>query len=128
MSPAKKKTPARKRSERPKTTVESTAIVKVPQPHGGALNAGGTPGNAGGGRPKDEFKALCREMASGELTVAAVRTILANPQHPQFVAAWRYVTEQGYGKAVESVEVTGKDGGPVEIKQQIIIGGVAVVF
>jgi hypothetical protein len=101
---------------------------KVPQPHGGALLHGGMPGNAGGGRPRDEFKALCRELASGEMTVQSLQTILADPKHAQFVAALRYLTEQGYGKPVESVEVSGKDGGPIETRQQIIIGGVAIVF
>lgn len=39
-----------------KTTAKSTAVAKVPQPHGGALNVGGTPGNKGGGRLKEEVR------------------------------------------------------------------------
>lgn len=39
-----------------KTTGKTTAPQKVPQEHGGALNSGGTPGNAGGGRLPDEYK------------------------------------------------------------------------
>jgi hypothetical protein len=47
-------------SER-KTTAK-TAIAKQPQPHGGALNRGGTPGNAGGtGRPPSAIRATARE-------------------------------------------------------------------
>lgn len=45
------------------TTAQATAITKVTQPHGGALNSGGTPGNKGGpGRPpgviRDKFRQL----------------------------------------------------------------------
>lgn len=43
------------------TTAESTAITKRPQPHGGALNSGGTPGNRGG-RPTSELRAAAREQ------------------------------------------------------------------
>lgn len=34
-------------------------MEKIEQPHGGALLTGGVPGNKGGGRPKDEIRALC---------------------------------------------------------------------
>jgi hypothetical protein len=44
------------------TTVQETKLAKIPQPHGGALNAGGTPGNRGGrGHPPSELRALARE-------------------------------------------------------------------
>lgn len=36
-----------KKLGKPKSTGKTT-VIKVPQPHGGALNAGGTPGNRGG--------------------------------------------------------------------------------
>lgn len=32
----------------PETTGETTGVVRIPQPHGGALNSGGTKGNRGG--------------------------------------------------------------------------------
>jgi hypothetical protein len=42
-----------------KTTEKSTDLI--PQPHGGALKPGGTPGNAGGsGRPPSEIRAAMR--------------------------------------------------------------------
>lgn len=47
--------------KRPKTTAKTT-VRKTPQPHGGALNAGGTPGNRGGGRPPDEYRKLLSEI------------------------------------------------------------------
>jgi len=37
--------------------------TKIVQPHGGALNSGGTPGNKGGtGRPPNEIRALARDL------------------------------------------------------------------
>lgn len=42
------------------------APALVPQPHGGALLAGGLPGNRGGpGRPKEELRARMRAMLDG---------------------------------------------------------------
>jgi hypothetical protein len=85
----------------------------VPQPHGGALNAGGTPGNKGGGRPKDEFKAICQRLASRDETIEAVTKILESPRHPAYLGALKWATENGYGKATETLEVSGKDGAPI---------------
>ena len=52
---SKKKLPARRKRAR-KTTAKSTGLI--PQPHGGALKPGGTPGNAGGtGRPPSQIRA-----------------------------------------------------------------------
>ena len=39
-------------------------MEKVPQPHGGALLAGGMPGNKGGGRPSDELKAKMARLSN----------------------------------------------------------------
>jgi hypothetical protein len=71
----------------------------VPQPHGGALvpGAGGGP-QPGSGRPPNEFKARCRELASSEHSFAAVERILKNAGHPAFMAALKWATEQGYTK------------------------------
>lgn len=66
-------TTARKSVKRPKksgkkagkSTVVTTAPVKVLQPHGGALNSGGTPGNRGGlGNPPS----VLRERLRGSYT------------------------------------------------------------
>jgi hypothetical protein len=47
-----------------KTTAKTTSsrgVAQVPQPNGGALNAGGTPGNrVGTGRPPNELVAISR--------------------------------------------------------------------
>jgi len=48
-------------AKRTKSTAKRTAVAKVPQAHGGALNSGGTPGNAGGtGRPPSAVRAASR--------------------------------------------------------------------
>lgn len=84
------------------------------------------PGNKGGGRPPDAFKALCRELASGEKTIGNVRAILTDPNHPQFLPALRWAAEHGYGKAKESVDVT--SNGNTVGSQAIVIGGRTIVF
>ena len=48
--------------ENGKTTEPTTGMAIVPQEHGGALNAGGTPGNKGGdGRPPSKVREACRQ-------------------------------------------------------------------
>ena len=83
-------------------------LVLIPQPHGGAIapGAGGGP-QPGSGRPPDAFKALCRQLASGEITVEQVEAILKDKGHPQFMAALKWATEHGYGKPTEHVEHSG---------------------
>ena len=85
-------------------------MASVPQPHGGALNNGGTPGHKGGtGRPRDEFKRWMREMASGEDVERGLEAILKDSTTPLFLGALKHVTEHGYGKPerekVESQQV-----------------------
>ena len=53
---------------RDKTAGQSTAMEKIRQSHGGALNAGGTRGNKGG-RPPSKLRAMCRKMAGSRLQV-----------------------------------------------------------
>lgn len=40
-------------------TGENSGSRVIPGPHGGSIRTGGNPGNKGGGRPKDEIRALC---------------------------------------------------------------------
>lgn len=76
-------------------------------PHGGALRNGGT--NKGGpGRPPDEFKAMCARLASRNATANRVREILEDKDHPFFMNALKWATENGYGKPTEHVEVDAK--------------------
>lgn len=95
-------------------TAKKSAPTLVPRPDGrGALLSGGKPGNKGGGRPKDEFQARMRELASREATQAALEAILETPTHPHYMKALAFAAEHGYGKATETVEMTGAGGGPI---------------
>jgi hypothetical protein len=95
------------------TTEQSTEVGElIPQPHGGAIRYGGT--NKGGpGRPPDEFKRAMRELASHDEVLSAVAKILRDPDHPQWLGAWKWATERGYGKSPDNVEISGPGGGPV---------------
>lgn len=62
MSEAPKKRAPRKPKNSGENTGTPTKPKQIPQPHGGALNSGGVPGNKGGtGRPPNEVRALARE-------------------------------------------------------------------
>lgn len=74
---------------------------RVPAHGRGRLNVGG---NHGGGRPKDEWKAMLREMASSDQTLAGIRSILQDPTHPQYLKALEFAAERGYGKEAQTVE------------------------
>lgn len=94
------------RSLKSETTGKSAAPAKprkIPQPHGGALNSGGTPGNKGGGRPKDEWLQLLRELASTNRTMAGLKQILADPAHPHYLKALEFAADRGYGKPTQLV-------------------------
>jgi hypothetical protein len=55
----------------------ATVPTLIPQPHGGALNSGGTPGNRGGGRPSHAVKhALCGDL---EIAHQRIRSLLYDP-------------------------------------------------
>lgn len=85
-----------------------------PGKHGGLLLSG-NPGNIGGtGRPPDAFKAMCRELACSAEQAAAL--ILTKPDHPAFIGALKWATENGYGKPVESIEHSGPNGGPIAVQ------------
>lgn len=104
--------PARKRAESKKTTAETAKQpTKIPQPHGGALNSGGTPGNKGGpGRPPSVLKAFTRELLEDEAVKENVKRVLMykgrkkGEVHPQFVQLYTklYLHTEGIpGKAGE---------------------------
>lgn len=93
------------------------AVRKVPQPQGrGALYSGGVPGNRGGGRKPDWLKQACRRLVSSDTVLRAVREILADPDHPAFMSALRWASENGYGKPAQSVELRGSGESPVSVQ------------
>jgi hypothetical protein len=69
-----------------------------------------TPGNPKAtGRPPDAWRLVCRELASRDEILAAAREVLGNKDHPAWLGAWKFVTEQGYGKGQGRLDVTSKD-------------------
>jgi hypothetical protein len=69
---------------------------------------GPKPGAPNAGRPKDEWKAKLTALASRDEVLAHVESVLLQgPEHPFFARALDYVTDHGYGKATQNVEVSG---------------------
>lgn len=105
MSPAVAKKGAKPAKPAGKTPRKTP--MRTPEHGRGQLRVGGT--NKGGpGRPPDEFKAMLAALASRDETMAAVRRILDDPSHPQFIRALEYATERGYGKVAQAHEVKGE--------------------
>ena len=88
--------------------------VLINQKHGGALLTGGVPGNRGG-RPTNPWRAECAELADLGLKAARAKQILENPDHPAWLGALKFVSEQAYGKAVQTV------AGEAEEPQRLVV-------
>ncbi len=85
----------------------------VPQRHGGALSPG-NPGNKGGGRPSNEFRARMREIASSGEALAYLKECVRGDHGPMVaIAAFRFAAERGYGKAPMASD--GKTDKPLEV-------------
>ena len=90
-----------------KKTAKPSPRSSVELPLGNhAGNTCGKPGRSG--RPPDAFKATRRELVTRNETLAAVRKILRDPDHPAFVGALKWATEHGYGRPLQRVEADGK--------------------
>ena len=87
-----------------KTTVRTTAaaaampampaVTKVPQPHGGALNSGGTPGNKGGmGRPPLRLLEALRKVREDPQNQEVLHRAAGDSKDPGFTTAWRLATD-----------------------------------
>ena len=116
--------------KKPAKTAKKTAPKKKPAKrtpaHGkGALYVGGVPGNKGGGRLPDEFKAMMREIASSPEAIARLKSLAAPPvpgeggrytdDDSAFQKAFREAADRGYGRPVQPHELGGPDGGPIPI-------------
>ena len=99
MSPVKPK-------RRQKTTGKSAEIPKVPQPHGGALNAGGTPGNAGGGRPPKAFKDFLAELRKDQTAQEVLKAVATDAGNKNCVAAWKLIADYDDEKPAKKLELT----------------------
>lgn len=59
------------------------------------------------GRTPEAWRELCRELVSRKATIKAAKTILENEDHPAWTGAFKFMAEQGYGRAKESLELKG---------------------
>lgn len=106
-----------KRKTSPKSPRQRTRTPR----HGAGQLRIGNPGNKGGtGRPPDAWKALCRDLASRPQMITAAEKVLANPKHPAWLGAWKFLAEQGYGRAPQNVDVT---SGGEPVRQVLVIAG-----
>lgn len=95
---------------------------RVPAHGGGALYTGGVPGNRGGqpgrsGRKSEEWREEMAELARDPRARATLRRILRGKLgHEAFLKAFRYVTEQAHGKAVQPVQLGSDPDAPAIIR------------
>jgi hypothetical protein len=87
--------------------------TKIPVKTGGYLIAGAGNGPKKGapnaGRPRDEWKARLQAMASSDAVLDHVHaTLQAGPSDPFFHRALEYVTDHGYGRATQPIELSGE--------------------
>ncbi len=59
------------------------------------------------GRPPDKFRDFCRELLATKGADAAVSAIMKDKSHPAYAAMWKAVSDRGYGKPTQAVEVSG---------------------
>lgn len=79
---------------------------KIPQKHGGALNAGGTPGNRGGGRPPKPFKDFLAELRKDPTAQETLKAVATDAGNKNCVAAWKLIAEYDDEKPAKKVEVS----------------------
>lgn len=92
-----------------KSSGKSTATGKPFVAGDARLRRGRGPkkGAPNAGRPPDAFKAEMRQLASSSLVLARLQDILAGPtEHDVFLKALTFVTDRGYGRAQQHVDVT----------------------
>lgn len=100
----------------------------IPQPNGrGALLSGGVVGNKGGtGRPPNWLKDWCDDLLADPKCQAQVEAVLQDKDHTAFASMWRAVSERAKGKPGQSIELTGKDGGPVAVDRVLRWGSTEI--
>ncbi len=81
--------------------------MRVPKHGGGRLRVG-NPGNAGGGRPPNEFKAKMAELASSKEALHYLEQCVKGKHGPKAaLSAQQYVAERGYGKVPSVTKLEG---------------------
>ena len=102
---------------KPKGSGEARSKAIKPKPVN--RHANGTsfkPGNPGGGRPKvpDEIKQATRELSLEAIKTLAAVMRGAKTRPAEKIRAAEVILNRAWGTPTQSVELTGKDGGPLE--------------
>jgi len=66
------------------------------------------PAKGSGGRPPDAWKKLMGRLVNRPSTIKALKKVLRDEKHGAWFGAFKFGAEQKYGKAKESMDVTGK--------------------
>jgi hypothetical protein len=109
------------------------ARTATPLRSGVVIPLGAHPGNTGGkkersGRKPDAWKERLQQIVSSDAVLDELELVLRASRHPAYVGVLKYATEHGYGKPKESLELTGKDSGPVEFRQTWRFGKREIAF
>lgn len=97
----------------PKNTVKKSV---QPGRNGGTLKVG-NPGNKGGtGRPANWLRDWCDELLARDENKAAVERVLKDEKHPAHSTMWGKIADRAHGKPAQTLEHTGKDGGPLTLR------------
>ena len=70
---------------------------------------------------------MCRQLVTRNETVAAVRKILRDPNHPAFVGAPKWATGHGYGRPLQRVEADGNVNLTIQLVRELNEGPVRTV-
>ena len=99
-----------------RTRLAETMGIKLAPPSpltGAQLPLGNHPGNTGGkkgrsGRKPAEWTVLCQELASNRGQVKRLKRILKDEHNKNFGAITKLVTEYGFGKAPQRIQMSGE--------------------
>lgn len=93
---------------------------QIKQAHGGALLAGGKPGNRGGtGRPPKKFLAFMRSLRESPDVQKAIKTAARDPESRGFAAVLKQMSEYDDEKPAEKHAIVG----PLEVRVRIVAEG-----
>lgn len=100
----------------PRGSDNSAVTAKLRKPKGkprGKPFTSGASGNPKGRPPMPEDTKLAFKRLDLR-AIEGLETVLLNPAHPRFEQACEYVIDRNHGKSVSTLELTGKNGGPLE--------------
>lgn len=89
-------------------TADPPKLAPTPPRGGAQLPLGAHPGNTGGkpgrsGRKPDEWRERLRQLTTSKATERELARVLKNGDHPAFLGAYKYATEQAYQRATQAV-------------------------